>query len=86
MKMTKKERDLFYSQINEIFPLLSAADQSKMNFVQKFLKDRFQVVEINSNILICGSQGSGSLKFFSTSHAIFDRKAQATQINRQQVK
>lgn len=62
--MKKKERSLFYDQMDDIIPILSDVDQMKIEFVKTFLEKRFQVDDLeNSFVIFDGKMGTKSLVY-----------------------
>ena len=62
--MKKQERDLFYSQMEEIIPIMNDADQEKIEFVKKFLKENFQVEDFEDSLIDFDRMGTKSLLYF----------------------
>jgi hypothetical protein len=62
--MRKQERDLYYSQMDNILPILSAEDQGKMEFVKSFLGKEFQVDDFEDSLIMFERMGTKSLLYF----------------------
>ena len=61
--MKKQERDLFYSQMEEIIPIMNDADQEKIEFVKKFLKENFQVEDFEDSLIDFDRMATKSLLY-----------------------
>ena len=61
--MNKQERDLFYSQMDDIIPIMDEKDQAKIDFVKSFLEKRFQVDDIDNSFVNIKRLGAKSLMY-----------------------
>ena len=61
--MKKQERDLFYSQMDNIIPIMNDHDLGKIEFVKKFLKENFQVEDFEDSLIMFERMGTKSLLY-----------------------
>ena len=61
--MNKQERDLFYSQMDNIIPIMNDADREKIEYVKKFLKENFQVDDFENSFIDFDRIGTKSLLY-----------------------
>jgi hypothetical protein len=61
--MNKQERGLFYSQMDNILPIMSEVDQRKIEFVKTFLERRFKVDEFENSFINIDRMGTKSLMY-----------------------
>ena len=61
--MNKQERDLFYSQMDEMIPIMSEEDQAKIGFVKIFLERRFHVLDFENSYVNIEKLGTKSLMY-----------------------
>ena len=61
--MNKQERDLFYSQMDDIIPIMNEKDQVKIDFVKSFMEKRFQVDDFDNSFVNIEKLGTKSLMY-----------------------
>ena len=49
--MNKQERDLFYSQMEAIIPIMNEKDQEKIDFVKSFMEKIFQFESFENSLV-----------------------------------
>ena len=59
--MNKQERNLFYSQMDDIIPIMDEKDQAKIDFVKSFMEKRFQVDDFEDSFVNIERLGAKSL-------------------------
>lgn len=61
--MNKQERKLFYSQMDDIIPIMNERDQAKIEFVKSFMAKRFQVDDFEDYSVNIERLGAKSLMY-----------------------
>ena len=61
--MNKQERELFYSQMDDIIPIMNERDQAKIEFVKSFMAKRFQVDDFEDYSVNIERLGAKSLMY-----------------------
>jgi hypothetical protein len=61
--MKKQERNLFYSQMDDIIPIMNERDQKKIDFVKSFMEKRFQVDDFENSFINIERLGTKSLMY-----------------------
>ena len=74
--MKKQERDLFYSQMEDLIPIMNEKVQTKIDFVKSFMEKRFQVEDFENSFIDIEKLGAKSLMylFFAMIVEYEDRK------------
>ena len=74
--MKKQERDLFYSQMEDLIPIMNEKVQTKIDFVKSFMEKRFQVDDFDNSFIDIEKLGAKSLMylFFAMIVEYEDRK------------
>jgi hypothetical protein len=61
--MNKQEQKLFYSQMDDIIPIMNERDQTKIDFVKSFMEKRFQVDDFDDSFVSIERLGTKSLMY-----------------------
>ena len=61
--MKKQERDLFYSQMEDLIPIMNEKVQTKIDFVKSFMEKRFQVDDFDNSFIDIEKLGAKSLMY-----------------------